>query len=189
MMVNPLLGSMGSQQPDKRRNILSKKVYLPALLVLTALIAFGMFQPVAAQQMHGCSASGLFSSCKAICFAYETPCCSSGFLGLSVSCTCKRDGQPTLDTTRLSVSSCQQQRFNNYMAALQGLGSPEAQQLAVIDQAMQQAAQDGDAEAYAYWAALHEELIVKLSEEELAVLLEAANKPCVLPIDPVELSY
>jgi hypothetical protein len=130
-----------------------------------------------------CSASGIFSSCSAHCDPGETPVCTTGFLGLSVHCTCLKNGTPRLGAMNLSVESSQEVAFGGYLDLLDSLGSAEAAATAAAAEAMQAAARADDVESYLRAAAKHDEAVAAMSDEELEAIEDWSDGARPVPVD------
>jgi hypothetical protein len=138
-----------------------------------ALVALAAPRPAAASW---CTASGIFSSCRADCGPGETPVCSVSWLGFSVSCTCVKNAVPSHLGMSLNVGASQEIAFASYLDLLADLGSREAEAVAAAAETMQEVARAGAVDAYRAAVAAHQQALAELSEEELDAVADWADR-------------
>jgi hypothetical protein len=128
--------------------------------------------PLSAQG-NSCTARGVFSSCTVHCPLGQTPVCSTGFLGLSTSCTCS--GGSSLPD--LAYDRSQGIAFEGYTQELADFSSSEAKIVLDLANKMMDAVKSNDWAAYVEAAAAHEEALKQLPEDELDKIYEFLGEP------------
>jgi len=155
-----------------------------ALLTVFVLVAaMAVTAPLAAANAGGssCTASGIFSSCRADCQPGETPVCSVGFLGTSVSCTCvPAGGGSSILGSALWIENPQVISYRGYADVLAGFGTPEGDNALATAEAMQDAANRNDYADYEVQAMAHEDALNLLSPAEMTAVEEYIYGPGVI---------
>jgi len=158
------------------------RIALFTVFVLVAAMA--VTAPLAAANAGGssCTASGIFSSCRADCQPGERAVCSSGFLGTSVSCEClpAGGGVASILGSALWIENPQVISYRGYADLLAGFGTPEGDNALATAEAMQDAANRNDYADYEVQAMAHENALNQLSPAEMTAVEEYIYGPDVI---------